>query len=305
MKIELVRSLEWQRAARGTTSPKTQLHAFKLNACLVLTGGFIRHVSLKTHAVCCALRGAPVVRTADGLPALCEVTGQGVPPNMDVRRLALLLACGLALPTSSLAAVSWDGTYFDPDDLKITVKRTGSAIVAHSDDWEISGTLASESRARLAGLDGVLGEDGGKITWSNGVTWSRKEAATLQAPPEWKGRWHGEVNQNDISLWLTSPTRVVAEGIRNGKKWKAEGHISGDTIYLFGISGKVHSSQRSAAAIHAHASHTHVHARTRTHTNTHRHTHTRARTHIHAYCAHSTRTRMRTGFLPARWCTVV
>jgi len=30
MKIELVRSLEWQRAARGTTSPKTQLHAFKL-----------------------------------------------------------------------------------------------------------------------------------------------------------------------------------------------------------------------------------------------------------------------------------
>jgi hypothetical protein len=226
---------------------------------------------------------------------------------MDVRRLALLLACGLALPTSSLAAVSWDGTYFDPDDLKITVKRTGSAIVAHSDDWEISGTLASESRARLAGLDGVLGEDGGKITWSNGVTWSRKEAATLQAPPEWKGRWHGEVNQNDISLWLTSPTRVVAEGIRNGKKWKAEGHISGDTIYLFGISGKVHSSQRSAAAIHAHASHTHVHARTRTHTNTHRHTHARAHTRTRIR-AHSTRTRMRTGFLPARCeraCTVV
>ena len=209
---------------------------------------------------------------------------------MDVRRLALLLACGLALPTSSLAAVSWDGTYFDPDDLKITVKRTGSAIVAHSDDWEISGTLASESRARLAGLDGVLGEDGGKITWSNGVTWSRKEAATLQAPPEWKGRWHGEVNQNDISLWLTSPTRVVAEGIRNGKKWKAEGHISGDTIYLFGISGKVHSSQRSAAAIHAPASHTHVHARTRTHTNTHRHTHARAHTRTRILCAQHTHT---------------
>ena len=33
--------------------------------------------------------------------------------------------------------------------------------------------------------------------------------------------------------------QVVAEGVRNGKTWKSEGHVSGDTIYLFGISGKV------------------------------------------------------------------
>ena len=103
---------------------------------------------------------------------------------------------------------------------------------------EISGVVTSETHARLAGLDGVL-EDS-TITWSNGVKWSRKEAAALLAPPEWKGMWHGKVNNNDVSVWLTSPTRVVAEGMRNGKKWKADGHVSGDMIYLFGISGKVH-----------------------------------------------------------------
>lgn len=105
---------------------------------------------------------------------------------------------------------------------------------------EISGTLTSESSARLAGLDGTLDET--KITWSNGVKWTRKEAATLLAPPEWKGRWHGKVNNNDVSVWLTSETRVVAEGTRNGKKWKADGHVSGDMIYMFGISGKVRPS---------------------------------------------------------------
>ena len=33
------------------------------------------------------------------------------------------------------AAAAWDGTYYDPDDLKVTIKRTGNAIVAHSNDW--------------------------------------------------------------------------------------------------------------------------------------------------------------------------
>ena len=153
----------------------------------------------------------------------------------------------LVLLTSSAASSSWDGVFYDPDELKITIRRTGASIVAKSDDWDISGTLISESKARLAGLEGTLGEAG--VSWSNGVVWSKQESAAPLEPPTWKGLWHGKVNDNDVSVWKTSPTRIVAEGYRNGKKWKAEGHVSGDQIYLFGISGRVRSGYSADDAV--------------------------------------------------------
>ena len=76
------------------------------------------------------------------------------------------------------------GTYFDPDDLQITLRRAGTKLTAHSVDWEISGVLTSETTARLAGLDGTLSSSG--IAWTNGVEWSRTEVAPVAAP-SWSG----------------------------------------------------------------------------------------------------------------------
>ena len=154
--------------------------------------------------------------------------------------MLLLLASSFAASPSSTASFttvwsrrralspSWDGVFYDPDELKITIHRTGSSIVAKSDDWDIAGELTSETKARLAGLEGTLEETG--VSWSNGVVWSKKVSGAPLEPPTWPGAWHGKINDNDVSVWKTSPTRIVAEGYRNGKKWKAEGRVSGDVL---------------------------------------------------------------------------
>ena len=81
----------------------------------------------------------------------------------------------LALLIASARALSWDGDYFDPDELKISVSRSAAGILAKSSDWEIAGQLLSENRAKLAGLEGTLSDRG--ISWSNGVVWLRKRTA--------------------------------------------------------------------------------------------------------------------------------
>ena len=209
-------------------------------------------------------------------------------------RFALLLAC--VARASATDTPAWDGTYFDPDELTITLTRTGSTVLAHSADWEITGTLTSETRARLAGLDGALSETG--ITWSNGVTWSKQQVLTPKPPPGWAGTYHAQKANIDIRVTQQTDTKVVAEGTRcarmlrdlcwrcvswscsgsggctrtraarpshppchsptrvpppshtfpnrsQGKKFKADGFISGDTISMFGITGKLSASDSS------------------------------------------------------------
>ena len=86
-----------------------------------------------------------------------------------------MLALQLCVALSIGIAPSFEGEFYDPDELQIRVQRTGNRLVAHSVDWEIAGSVTSETRARLAGLEGVLDADG--ITWSNGVKWTRKQRA--------------------------------------------------------------------------------------------------------------------------------
>ena len=59
--------------------------------------------------------------------------------------LPAVLAAALLLASSP----SFDGEFFDPDDLEITISHTGSQIVAHSVDWEIRGVVTSPTHARL------------------------------------------------------------------------------------------------------------------------------------------------------------
>ena len=68
--------------------------------------------------------------------------GQSVPLAMHA---VLLLA--LAARTAA-DGLSWDGIFFDPDELQITITRSGSTILAHSADWEITGTLTSDTQVR-------------------------------------------------------------------------------------------------------------------------------------------------------------
>jgi hypothetical protein len=114
--------------------------------------------------------------------------------------------------SAAAAVLSWEGEYYDPDELKITLTRSGSSLLAHSADWEISGTLTSDTSARLAGLEGLLTARG--VSWSNGVVWSRKAVLAPLAPPTWSGMWHGQRANIDIRMSQPSDTKVVAEGMR-------------------------------------------------------------------------------------------
>ena len=131
-------------------------------------------------------------------------------PSIAPRYMRVLLLLVCAARTS--AAPSWDGDYFDPDELKISISRSGSSILAHSADWEISGSLTSETRARLAGLDGLLSDSG--VAWSNGVVWSRQAVAVPLAPPTWPGSYHASHANIQIRITQPSDTKVFAEGTR-------------------------------------------------------------------------------------------
>ena len=145
---------------------------------------------------------------------------------------------------SHAAALSWDGVYYvrarlehsvlfmrhrralltlyvvciimcvsqDPDELKITLSHSGTTLNAHTQDWEISGTITSSTHASLAGLDGTLSSRA--VTWSNGVVWSREQVATPVAPPTWPGTYHAARAGITIKIMQPSDTKVIAEGTR-------------------------------------------------------------------------------------------
>ena len=144
---------------------------------------------------------------------------------------------------SHAAALSWDGVYYvrarlehsfihapsscvahpvwcvhnifvsqDPDELKITLSHSGTTLNAHTQDWEISGTITSSTHASLAGLEGTLTSRA--VTWSNGVVWSREQVATPVAPPTWPGTYHAARAGITIKIMQPSDTKVIAEGTR-------------------------------------------------------------------------------------------
>ena len=88
---------------------------------------------------------------------------------------------------------------------------------------EITGTITSQDRARLAGLEGVLAGD--TVTWSNGVKWSKK-ASALVAPPSWAGSYHATIHKIDVRVSLKSGTQVQAAS--SSFKSNVPGHVSGE-----------------------------------------------------------------------------
>ena len=211
---------------------------------------------------------------------------------------------------SHAAALSWDGVYYvrarleqsfihapsscvahpvwcvhnifvsqDPDELKITLSHSGTTLNAHTQDWEISGTITSSTHASLAGLEGTLSSRA--VTWSNGVVWSREQVATPVAPPTWPGTYHAARAGITIKIMQPSDTKVIAEGTRyavstnafilfactpilshtfyslffvsahsQGKKaFTVDGRISGNTIKMFDIEGRLRNGYSSSEAI--------------------------------------------------------
>ena len=124
----------------------------------------------------------------------------------------------LAACSSAAAALAWEGEYFDPDELKITVSRSGANLLASSVDWQITGTLTSETRVRLAGLDGTLSASG--IAWSNGVLWSRKAVAVPVAPPTWPGTYHAARGPEAGAVPARAHTEPVRERAPRAEAWR-------------------------------------------------------------------------------------
>lgn len=142
-----------------------------------------------------------------------------------------MLFLTIAVAASSL----WDGDFFDPDELKITLQRSGDDLLAHSSDWDISGSIIGDTTAHLAGLEGVLSNAG--VTWSNGVVWTRHALPSVLPPPTWGGTYRAKTNGIDVTLSLPNPTTARASS--NSFGTPAMGHVSGDTISMFGVRGKL------------------------------------------------------------------
>ena len=144
----------------------------------------------------------------------------------------MLLVLTVAIAGSSL----WDGDFYDPDDLKITLKRSGGdELLAHSDDWDITGTVIGDTKAHLAGLEGTLSREA--VTWSNGVVWTRHSLPTLLPPPTWAGEYRNKQGNIEVALSLPSPSTARAES--DFFTAPAMGSVSGDTIHMFGVLGKL------------------------------------------------------------------
>lgn len=140
-----------------------------------------------------------------------------------------MLVGSLLLPPLCLA-LTWTGEYIDPDDLHITLDRSGNNLAARSVDWEIAGEVVTENQAELAGLIGVLSETG--VLWSNGMHWKR-----FVRPPTWPGQYHAMVHDIDVRLTLTSATQAKAFSSSFSKPMT--GTINGDTIDMFGLKGQL------------------------------------------------------------------
>jgi len=135
------------------------------------------------------------------------------------------------------AASLWDGDFYDPDDLKITLRRTGNSILAHSEDWDITGTIVGDTNANLAGLEGTLTSSG--VQWSNGVKWTRHALDQVLPPPTWAGTYRAQMHDVEVRLELVNPT--TARATSASFSTPAMGHVSGDTISMFGVRGKLRS----------------------------------------------------------------
>ena len=57
-----------------------------------------------------------------------------------------LLLCVSALGT-------WDGDFYDPDDLKIHLEQRGTSLVAHSEDWGTCAPLPGRLAGQLVHVD--------------------------------------------------------------------------------------------------------------------------------------------------------
>ena len=195
----------------------------------------------KLHA--CKRSPEVTVRGLGGHLQTCVLTRAPAPSTTpaQMQRLALLVVAALATETTTAdETASWEGDFYDPDDLKITLRTNGNELVAHSVDWEINGEITGASRAQLAGLTGMLSRDG--ISWSNGVVWSRAKLPVL-APPTWSGHYHATKYGIDVTISVKSHNQV--EAVSPSFHSPASGRVSGDTISLFGLTGKLRAGLAS------------------------------------------------------------
>ena len=146
----------------------------------------------------------------------------------------------------------WSGRYSDPEGVEITIKSSGQTLIASSSEWDLKGVIRPDGfTASLAGLQGIKvpSTATGDVLWNNGVRWvytrapaQAPAARTSAAQAPWpRVPWEGVYVDNHAAEITVE--RHCDDISAKTAKWKADGHVSGEQIFILGLSGRAQAGR--------------------------------------------------------------